>query len=123
MQLRESTVILADAASVWPFLADPVLQADWNPKLVSIERERSGPVRFGERFEVIYRMSGRENHSRVEVTVARPLERAAKRLHAVTTDKALATRTSINEFVHLRRRAPAGAATPRYCRRRGSRSS
>ena len=78
MRIRESIVISADAATVWPFLADPVMQAEWNPKVVSIDRERSGPVRFGERFEMIYRMSGRENHSRVEVTVAQPSERVVR---------------------------------------------
>jgi hypothetical protein len=74
MRLRQSTIISANASAVWPYLADPVLQADWNPKVVSIDRERSGPVRFGERFGMIYRMSGRENQSRVEVTVAQPSE-------------------------------------------------
>src|SRR3954462_4138194 len=77
MRLRESTIVAAEASDVWPFLADPVLQADWNPKVVSIDRERSGPVRLGERFEMIYRMSGRENQSRVEVTIAQPAERVA----------------------------------------------
>ena len=60
---------------MWPFLADPVLQAGWNPKVVSVGRERSGPVRRGERFEMVYRMSGREKQSRVEVTAARPPRR------------------------------------------------
>ena len=77
MRFRQSAHIAADASAVWPYLADPLLQAEWNPKVVSIDRERSGPVRFGERFEMIYRMSGRENQSRVEVTVARPSERVA----------------------------------------------
>ena len=72
MRLRQSTFISADASAVWPLVADPVLQADWNPKVVSVGRERSGPVRAGERFEMIYRMSGRENESRVEVAVAQP---------------------------------------------------
>jgi hypothetical protein len=75
MHLSESITISADAITVWPYLADPVLQADWNPKIVSVERDRSGPVRFGERFETIYRMSGRDNLTRVEVTVAQPSER------------------------------------------------
>jgi hypothetical protein len=75
MQLRESVIIAADASAVWPFLADPVLQADWNPKIVSIAREQSGPVRFGERFEMIYRMSGRERQSRVEITDLQPTQR------------------------------------------------
>jgi hypothetical protein len=83
MRLRQSTIISADASAVWPFLADPVMQADWNPKVVSIDRERSGPVRFGERFEMIYRISGRENQSRVEVTVAQPSEHVVF-LHRVT---------------------------------------
>jgi hypothetical protein len=72
MRLRQSTIISANASAVWPFLADPVLQADWNPKVVSIDRERSGPVRLGERFDMIYRMSGREHQSRVQVRVAQP---------------------------------------------------
>lgn len=72
MRLHQTILISADASVVWPYLADPLLQADWNPKVVSIDRERFGPVRFGERFEMIYRMSGRENQSRVEVTVAQP---------------------------------------------------
>ncbi len=59
MRLRYSVIISADASAIWPFLADPVMQADGNPKVVSIERERSGPVRFNERFEVIYWMRGR----------------------------------------------------------------
>jgi hypothetical protein len=75
MRLRECAIIWADASAVWPFLADPVLQADWNPKVVSVGRTRSGPVRFGERFEMIYVMSGRERRSRVEVTACRPLQR------------------------------------------------
>lgn len=75
MRLRESTIIAADATAVWPLLADPLLQADWNPKIVSIERERAGPVRHGERFEMLYRMGARENLSRVEVTAVQPFER------------------------------------------------
>jgi hypothetical protein len=75
MRLRQSTIISADAATVWPYLADPVMQADWNPKVVSIDREQSGPVRCGERFEMIYRMSGRNSQSWVEVRVAQPRER------------------------------------------------
>ncbi len=75
MRLRESIIISADASAVWPFLADPVLQADWNPKVISVDRKRSGPVRYGERFKMIYRMSGGENESRVEVTAVRPSQK------------------------------------------------
>ena len=81
MRLRESAIIAADAPTVWPFLADPVLQADWNPKVISIDRERSGPVQCGERFEMIYRMSGRENQTRVEVTVVQPAQQVVFRHH------------------------------------------
>ena len=87
MRLRQSILISADASAVWPFLADPVLQADWNPKVVSIDRDRPGPVRLGERFEMIYRMSGRDNLSRVEVTVAQPAQRVVF-LHRVAGQSA-----------------------------------
>lgn len=79
MRLRESTLISADASAVWPFLADPVLHANWNPKVVSIDRDRSGAVRSGERFEMLYQMSGRERQNRVEVAVAEPPHRVAFR--------------------------------------------
>lgn len=75
MRVRQSTLISADASAIWPFLADPVMQAEWNPKVVSIDRKRSGPVRLGERFEMIYRMRGRESQSRVEVTFAQAPQR------------------------------------------------
>jgi len=72
MQLDESIFIRnVTADEVWPYLADPVLQADWNPKIISIDRQRTGPVIRGERFEMIYRQS-KESLSRVEATVVEP---------------------------------------------------
>jgi len=68
MRFQQSTIIAAKLSEVWPFVADPLLQAEWNPKLVSMDRSGTGPVRCGERFRMIYRMSGRDNVSRVEVT-------------------------------------------------------
>ena len=68
MHIRQSILISADAEAVWRCLADPVLHAEWNPKLVSIDRQRSGPVRLGERYEVLYRVSsGHEELHGVEV--------------------------------------------------------
>jgi uncharacterized protein YndB with AHSA1/START domain len=66
--MRESVIIAADAQAVWPLIADPVEHARWNDKVISIGRERNGPVTRGERFEMIYRMKGRDNTTRVEVT-------------------------------------------------------
>lgn len=68
MKLRVHTTIRASASEVWPYLVDPVLQAAWNPKVVSVDRPADGPVQAGERFLMIYRMSGKEKLSRVEVT-------------------------------------------------------
>ena len=67
MKLKSSVRIAAPPDKVWPFVADPLLQAKWNQKLVSIDRNASGPVRQGESFAMIYRMSGRDHESRVEV--------------------------------------------------------
>jgi uncharacterized protein YndB with AHSA1/START domain len=70
--MRESVTIAADAQAVWPLVADPVEHARWNSKVVSIARDRNGPVTRGERFEMIYRMSGRDNTTRVEVSHCQP---------------------------------------------------
>ena len=75
MRLQESTIISANVATVWPHIADPVAQAAWNPKVISVDREKSGPAHFGERFEMIYRMSGRDNRSQVEVRECQPSQR------------------------------------------------
>jgi uncharacterized protein YndB with AHSA1/START domain len=70
--MRDSVIIPADAQAVWPLVADPAEHARWNEKVVSIGRDRSGPVVRGERFEMIYRMKGRDSTTRVEVTECRP---------------------------------------------------
>jgi len=75
MKIRQNTFIAAAALDVWPFVADPLLQAEWNPNVVSIDRVGSGPVRAGETFRMIYRMSGRDKPSRVEIAEAAPAER------------------------------------------------
>jgi len=75
MKLRQSTEIATTASEVWPYLADPLMQAEWNPKIVSIDRKASGLLRTGETFQMIYRMSGKAHMSRVEITEARFVER------------------------------------------------
>jgi hypothetical protein len=72
MPVRQSIVIAAGADAVWTFVADPLMQSKWNLKIVSVDRRISGPARFGERFGVIYRMSGRPTVSQVEVTACQP---------------------------------------------------
>ena len=72
MQIRESIRIAADPATVWRFVADPELQRLWNPKVVSVHRRQSGPVLLGERFEMVYRMSGKERQTQVEVQRCEP---------------------------------------------------
>jgi len=72
MHLKDSITIDASPEAVWPFLADPVMQSLWNPKVVAIDRTTEGPVRMGERFEMIYRMSGRDRQSQVTVIECDP---------------------------------------------------
>lgn len=72
MKLRESVVIAAAAEDVWPWVADPVLQAGWNPKIVEVNRDAKGLACLGEKFSVVYRMRGRETKSLVEVTRCQP---------------------------------------------------
>lgn len=67
MKIREKTTIDAEPSVVWPFVADPVGQAVWNPKLIAVDCE-SRPVVLGQKFQAIYRMRGRDNQSDVEVT-------------------------------------------------------
>jgi hypothetical protein len=74
MRLRQSTIISGNALTVWPFLADPALQAEWNPKVLAVRRDRFGPVELGEQFEMLYRMSARDNYTRVEVVASVPSE-------------------------------------------------
>jgi uncharacterized protein YndB with AHSA1/START domain len=73
MSLVERIVIAVPPERVWPLIADPVLMAGWNRKIVSIERQGSGPVGRGERMEILYRMSGRERILKVEVVEIEPL--------------------------------------------------
>jgi uncharacterized protein YndB with AHSA1/START domain len=75
MQIRESIDIAVDARTVWPFVADPALQRLWNPKVVSVNRQASGPVLSRERFEMVYRMSGQQRQSWVEVGTCEPPHR------------------------------------------------
>ena len=77
MRLKQSITICADAAVVWPLIADPVRQADWNDKIVSIDRDRSGPACLGESYEMIYELAGRQRLSRVRVTVCEPPHRVS----------------------------------------------
>src|SRR4051812_31941713 len=83
MKLRDSIVVAAKVEKVWPLVADPLLQAQWNSKIVSIDRRLTGAARFGERFEMIYRMSGRDRESKVEVTALEPSQRIVFR-HQMT---------------------------------------
>ena len=72
MKLRNRIVIAAGAQAIWPYIADPIQVSRWNPKLVSIDRDREGPVRDSERYRVIFQMRGKERESEVVVVSQRP---------------------------------------------------
>jgi Polyketide cyclase / dehydrase and lipid transport len=67
MTLRERIRIRAAWDRIWPLIADPVRMADWNPKVVSVDRDSPRTLRPGERFRLLYRMGGRHRASNAEV--------------------------------------------------------
>lgn len=72
MSMSESIKISARLDEVWPFVADPVGHVIWNEKVVDIRRDSDTTVQLGERFEMTYRMSGKDRESEVEVVVCDP---------------------------------------------------
>lgn len=72
MKLRDSIVIAAPAEQVWPLVADPAVQAGWNPKIVAVDRRRSGPATLGEQFQISYRMSRQQVEYRTSVIECEP---------------------------------------------------
>ena len=75
MRIKDQIDIHAKPEQLWPFIIDPVIQAAWNPKIISIDRDMDGPAELGDRFDMLYRMSGKDNLSHVEVTQVVPNER------------------------------------------------
>jgi uncharacterized protein YndB with AHSA1/START domain len=67
MHIKDKIDIAATPQQVWPFIVDPVLQAAWNPKIVSIDRPHDGPVVVGETYKMTAKLSEQEKTSRVEV--------------------------------------------------------
>ncbi|MDY7092650.1 MAG: SRPBCC family protein [Acidobacteriota bacterium] len=80
MKLRFEVRIAAPPQRVWPWVADPLRMARWNPKLVAIDRAASGELQAGEEYELIYRMSGRDTELRARVELAKPPVELAIRL-------------------------------------------
>jgi len=75
MAIRGTVTISAPASSVWPFIADPVLESAWNPKIVAVDRDRTGPVELAERFGMAFVMSGKESRCEAEVIECHPPNR------------------------------------------------
>ncbi len=69
MKFVETILIPAPADVVWPFLVDPERLAEWNAKLLSIDRDRSGPVADGEEFDMLF-SQGRGKQLLCRTTVA-----------------------------------------------------
>ena len=79
--IRSKIEIDAPTERVWPFVADPVLESGWNPKMVGIERDAEGPVRLGERFKIEYVMSGKSSTCEAEVVECEAPMRLVYRYH------------------------------------------
>lgn len=90
MKLREQIVIGAPPEAVWPWIADPQQQAEWNPRLVSIDREAEGAVRAGEQYEMLYKLHGRERLTHVRVLECRPPRTVAVE-HEITHEEQVRT--------------------------------
>jgi hypothetical protein len=67
MKLRDSINIRASAQQIWPHISDPVLMAEWNPKISNIKRNSNGPVHLGESFSMTFTMSSKPRESTVDV--------------------------------------------------------
>ena len=70
--MRSKITIDAPPEQVWLFVADPVMESAWNPKIVAIDRDAEGPVHAGERFEMEFLMSGRGSRCEAEAIQASP---------------------------------------------------
>ena len=68
VKITSTTDIDAAPEAVWPYVANPVLMSLWNEKIVAVDRPNDVNVQPGETFAMVYRMSGRDNESDVEVT-------------------------------------------------------
>jgi hypothetical protein len=66
-KIRESILIGAKAEEIWPFVAGPLLQKEWNTKIVSVERHRTGPVTYGERYSMMFQMGSTPLETDVEI--------------------------------------------------------
>jgi uncharacterized protein YndB with AHSA1/START domain len=67
MKLRERVTIRGIPEEIWPLIADPAREAEWNPKLIAVDRQVAGPVRLGERFKELFQMGGRDRESDCEI--------------------------------------------------------
>lgn len=79
--VRSKIEISAPPEQVWAFVADPILESGWNPKMVAIDREPVGPVRLGERFQIEYVMSGKSSRCEAEVLESHDPARLVYRYH------------------------------------------
>lgn len=85
--IRSKITIGAPPERVWPFVADPILESSWNPKMVAIDRDLEGPVRLGERFEIEYVMSGKSSRCEADVIESDAPSRLVYRYHLLGENK------------------------------------
>jgi uncharacterized protein YndB with AHSA1/START domain len=91
-KIRSRIEIHAPPEQVWVFVADPVLESAWNPKMVGISRAIEGPVSQGERFELEYEMSGKRSRCEAEVLEAQPPVRLVYRYRLLDEKRPVAAR-------------------------------
>lgn len=77
--MKDHADIPVSPEALWPYVADPLLMARWNSKLVSIDRQKTGPVTCGERYDELRQMGGKERLFHVEVADVLPGQKVTYR--------------------------------------------
>jgi uncharacterized protein YndB with AHSA1/START domain len=73
--IKDSIDIDRSPRTVWAFLTDPTRLPAWNPKVLAVATLSSGSIDRGHRYQVTYRMSGKDNVVTNEVEIYQPYER------------------------------------------------
>jgi uncharacterized protein YndB with AHSA1/START domain len=67
MEFEHEIEIAREPADVFAYLTDPAKLSTWQPTTVRVERERTGALSLGERFDEVHKAMGRELRTTVEV--------------------------------------------------------
>ncbi len=89
-QLERTITVPGEIGDVFAYVADFSNAAEWDPGVVRSVRKGSGPLRRGDRFELVASFAGRELETTYETTAYEPpnvvrFEGGTARFHSVDT--------------------------------------